>query len=166
MNWKHLALSLTALAGAFAPGAAHASENYLPVLQQKYMWPGTTCDVCHLSVVGTAGTAVQPFAMSLRRTEIGLGPLMSDADLIALLDVAEGFGVDSDLDGSSDADELRGLGDPNDAEVGPGEGAFDGYTAPEYGCARIARSSSDAPWATFSAGLIALLLLRSRRRRA
>ncbi len=170
MKLKQLAISLAAFL-ALSVGAAsnaHASITYLLVVNAAG-WGGQ-CDLCHTAALGMAGTAVQPFAETLK-TEYGLVGMQPDATLQAMLDDlrAREAGthpdglppIDSDEDGAFDIAELENGGNPSDPSVTGGVT----FVLPEYGCLSVAPPSRPSSVPALSAGLVALLLLRSARRR-
>ncbi len=168
MKLKQLAIGLTvgALLGVGAVREAQASVTYLPVVV-SYGWPSSECTLCHTGTLGMAGTAVQPFAQTLK-AEYGLVEMMPSAELEMMLQDMErretenDNPIDSDGDGEFDIAELRGAGNPSDPTVLSGGLS---YEVPEYGCLSVAPPSRPSSLPSLAAGLVALLLLRSARRR-
>lgn len=112
------------------------------------------CLLCHLDLIGAAGTAVQPFALSLK--DAGLKSTSDGAELRQIL---EHLDTDSDGDGVDDVTELTSGTDPNHAEGG--ETSVVEY---RYGCFRVAPGPSRG-YLVF--GLVTLIwIARYRQRRA
>lgn len=153
--WLMAALMLS------TPSTAWASDVFPPYLIEKYAWGGqpNECTLCHLASPGVAGSANKPFAMALRTN--GLIPRITTSLDDALAKLGD---TDSDGDGVSDFDELTMAGDPNDPAILPG--GFVASSPVEYGCVgTIARpSESSSTTALVAAGVVAVALLRSRRR--
>ncbi len=125
-----------------------------------------SCNLCHQSAVGSAGTAQKPFARAL----IARGLVAEDPQALqSAIDALDRDGTDSDGDGVSDVNELHAGTDPNVADAGGGGagggagggGTVAGAAGPvQYGCASTASSS----WFALPLGLLALLFRRRSRR--
>lgn len=155
------------------PGTAQASSNYPPFLQtalEKQLGVPLCvpqCTACHLTNLGGFGT-LNSFGLNLRNVG-GLIPQSKDPAVIAAA-VTKYFTAqpngDSDHDGISDADEIKGGDSPAIAGV-RGQDLF----CPDirYGCAggRIAAAPArnDKP-ALFASALVAACLGAALRRRA
>lgn len=156
-----LFIACLAACGALS-SSAFASAAY-PVLVKQHFevdtLPATppSCTLCHQTDDGGNDTVVRPFGRAL----LSLGAKGNDApSLESALSQVESEGIDSDRDGVSDADELRGAADPN---VGDGStpDPLAGVTLPQTGCSVGARPSAASGW------LFALALgLLARRRRS
>ncbi|PZR07528.1 MAG: hypothetical protein DI536_27020 [Archangium gephyra] len=105
------------------------------------------CALCHAGGVTGRGTVTTPFGAAMRQR----GLLANDD---ASFDTAWSAmtGVDSDLDGVADVQELAAGTDPNGAQGG-------GIAAPEYGC-------SQGLGASPVLALLTALTFRRRRSRA
>lgn len=159
--WRWARLSLTAaLLISAVPSKALATPEYPGVIDGSLQLPEpcprplSRCLICHTTARGGQRTAEQLFAITLR--DYGLtrgneGAALQNA--LAMLPEA----TDSDGDGESDKDELRGCGNPSGEELGIG---------PEYGCdgAHLARDlPSDAPLMLIALGVAGVVVRRRRR---
>lgn len=126
-------LQLTLMSLALG-GAAFASSGY-PTVVHDHLALSTfpQCTLCHTTLAGGAGTANQPFGVSVRNHGAVGGE--QDAKLIAALDALAAANVDSDGDGVPDVTELKTGLNPN---VKHGvDGGTPGPELPEpprYGC--------------------------------
>jgi hypothetical protein len=141
-----------------------ASPEYPGLLQDELDMPcAPQCTVCHRDTNGGTGTAITPFAVTMR--EEGLRGGNQPARMRTALDGLTMGGYDSDGDGRSDIEELRDGANPNQ----PG----DGLLCAQYGC-----GSSVVPnqrrrgvevlilAAVLGFGLVRWRLLPSRRKQA
>ena len=139
------ALGLFAAALSFER-AAGATPEYPLVLDSTY---GTECPqlsrclVCHTTARGGQSTAVQPFAITLRRYGFNRGR-DSGALQSALAQLPDD--VDSDGDGMPDEAELMMCGNPSGDDLGGG---------PQYGC----DGAQLVPWREPDAPLALVALL-------
>ncbi len=165
------------------PALADASPEFVGELQEQLQMQCTPrCSVCHTSNPGSAGTATQPFAVTMKNA--GLAP--GDIDTVGpALESLKGpdkdepsDDIDSDGDGVSDLSELTtGVeADPNDpdsvalAARDPSvPGAGEACELVDYGCgAHVARQPT-APagvWMTVGAAVVILTLALRRRSRS
>lgn len=106
---------------------ALATPDFPVTMESEVPMPcAPTCDVCHTSIVGGAGTVTQPFGVAL--VDRGLLPY----DVSSLAEAMEAVGadaLDSDGDGAGDIAELAEGANPN-----PGGADFCSVPAPRYGC--------------------------------
>lgn len=122
--WAGLAAVLWVGGACFAycqPAAA--SDNY-PAIMDRQLGvecprPLTRCLVCHTTASGGEGTAIQPFAETLRLYGAREGRAGRELALALAALPAE---VDTDADGSPDQEELARCGNPSGAELGVGPG--------------------------------------------
>ncbi|HEU4406569.1 MAG TPA: hypothetical protein VFS43_14985 [Polyangiaceae bacterium] len=152
-------LAPAALAAAllFTSGSASASGGYPTTIASKYGVGAPACTLCHTNPSGGAGTAEQPFAVTMKKYG-----LTGNSATAALEQALEDNTDDSDSDGTPDVDELQNGGDPNSggAAVDPAK----------YGCVEQsnsiagARSSSPRLASLAVAGLVAGFLFLRRRR--
>lgn len=113
------------------------------------------CRLCHAQVVGSAGTAVQPFAETLRRYGISASSSGSDLE-----NVLERLGdEDTDGDGLPDLEELLTGDDPNVE----GCGTVQKILVYEYGCVNLVGARPAGSWVGLA--LAALFWLRRGRAR-
>jgi hypothetical protein len=135
--------------------SAWASSNYPGELQAAVgvdCLP--TCTVCHETAGGGSGTVIQDFGIAMM--ERGLtGGGNTDA-LTTAFDTLTADGVDSDGDGTADADELANGEDPN-----PDGEPFCDVVQPEYGCFNT--SASPASLLGVLGGLLAVGVARRKR---
>jgi hypothetical protein len=149
---RRVAVSILALVAVSGWASdALATLEFAQVLMAAPYERSGDCRLCHAQVVGSAGTAIQPFAATLKR--YGIDASSSGGDLeAAILELGE---EDSDGDGMSDLEELLSGGDPNESCGTPQQ-----VLVYEYGCANLVGSRSQrAAWF----GLFALGLLARRR---
>lgn len=112
------------------------------------------CRLCHAQVIGSAGTANQPFAKTLQR--MGISGTSSGRDLERVL---ERLGdEDSDGDGSPDIEELLTGGDPNEE----GCGSVHQELVYEYGCANLVGARPTHAWLGVIVVGLFVLLRRAR----
>ncbi len=142
----------------FFLASAWASSTYpleIETLAEMPCLP--TCVLCHETNVGGAGTVTREFGLALiDRGLTGGGQLEL---LGTAFDTLVADAVDSDGDGTTDADELAAGDDPN-----PDGAAFCGTEAPitpEYGCFNSAQSPMSA--LAVLGGLLGVGLARRRK---
>lgn len=150
------------LTAAFYAPAVRASETYPGVLQEQVPMPCVPkCTLCHTDDPGILLNFGAPFGQNLKES-YGL-ILQNDDSLINAIEQARADGLDTDLDGKPDIEELQLGTDPNGSEE-------DICDVPRYGCgARIEPESPvDEVSAWFpiavSVALGGLLLRRARAR--
>lgn len=134
--------------------SAWASSSYPPALEDELDMPcAPTCTICHESNAGGQGTVVQEFGLAMMGHELTGG-----SDIPALQAALGGMhtdAIDSDADGTLDADELAAGSDPN-----PGGLPFCDVVVPAYGC------FGGSGGAAAGMGLTSLFGLMALRRRA
>jgi hypothetical protein len=114
--------------------SAWASPNYPTELEALAEMPcAPTCTVCHETNSGGTGTVTAAFGVALM--ERGLTGLGAVDALTSAFDTLVTDAVDSDGDGTFDADELAAGEDPNPDGV-----AFCDTLTPTYGCFNAAQS--------------------------
>jgi MYXO-CTERM domain-containing protein len=135
---------------------ALATATFSLVLLQAPYESKAGCQICHIDALGGAGTAVQPFAETLKQR--GLNKGSSASELSKILDELDD--ADSDDDGRADLEEILSGGDPNTA----GRGKATEVLEYHHGCATLPA----APATGWAAGLLALVAFcfRCRRTRA
>jgi hypothetical protein len=159
--WRRARSSLmAALLVSAMPSRASATPEYPAVIDASLQLPDpcprplSRCLICHTTARGGQRTAEQLFAITLR--DYGLTRGNEGATLQNALGMLPEE-TDSDGDGESDKEELRGCGNPSGEELGIG---------PEYGCdgAHLARElPSDAPFVLIAVGVAGVLVRRRRR---
>jgi hypothetical protein len=153
---RTLRLTLVSLALA---GTAFASSGY-PTVVHDHLALSTfpQCTLCHTTLAGGAGTANQPFGVSVRNHGAVGGE--QDAKLITALDALASANVDSDGDGVPDITELKNGTDPNvKAAVDGGTPAPTLPEPPRYGCGAETTPAVLGLWAA-----LATLAVAFRRR--
>lgn len=155
-----------------APALSGATPNFPGAVQTDLELSFVPqCTLCHDGAPGK-GTVTQPFGLSMRAR--GLVP--GDAGTLSrALDALEAEGKDSNCNGTTDIEDLKGGHDPNTGAVIDGSDkpaleattCGDGPEIPTYGCgAQIAASSAFPPGgAAAVAALLGLSLVRRRRSR-
>lgn len=107
---RHL-LPVLLLAGLVA-SPARASSVFPSILREESGAARTpTCVVCHENNNGGFGTAIKPFSQALEAR--GMGGAAQTGPLRAAFQRLEEDGVDSDMDGTIDFDEIFLFRDPN-----------------------------------------------------
>lgn len=140
--------SLIASVADAKPSFPGQIESYLNL---SYVPP---CSLCHIDGVTGGQTVVTPFGYSIVKHGLSGGK----SGMNTALDAMKASGVDSDGDGVTDIDELIRGTDPSSAANGELSGPKS-----SSGCA-ASGGGSTAPGA-LAAGVAALALLLSRRRR-
>jgi len=108
--------------------SALASGTYPSALESELGMPcQPTCTVCHETNGGGGGTVTRDFGAAMMAR--GLTGGSQTALLTTALDAMAADNVDSDVDGTTDIDELVEGSDPN-----PGAAPFCDVVVPVYGC--------------------------------
>jgi hypothetical protein len=182
---RSLVLTLFVLGALTLAPVVRASPPYPAAVQSDLglsAMPPESCQLCHNNPNGGTGTAVQPFALSMRATGLTGGSNL--AALAAGLKTLDAACTDSDRGGVADIQELRNGTNPDDAKddlmgadagaCGMGDGGVPeggGFVlpqVPEYGwCAmRPGANAGGAGGVTLGAGIgLIAVVRRSRRRR-
>jgi hypothetical protein len=159
MMRKTLLFGIALIAVLALPDEARASATYPAALAAAANMPCVPpCTICHANNSGGIGTAIKPFATSMK----GAGLMPKDDSLIPpALDNLKSQKIDSDGDGVIDVEELAAGDDPNT------KGAGNICGGPTYGCgARIEpRGELDGGAAVLALATAAALLALGRRRR-
>lgn len=124
-----------------APRNILASEEYSGKIAQFYGMPcPPACTLCHTRADGGLLTATTPFGTSARRAGLFCCDPSSVSEVLNALQVG---GNDSDLDGTSDTDELSAGSDPN----GSGENLACAPPArEESGCTTVSGTRLEGEW--------------------
>jgi hypothetical protein len=159
-TWFALLLSAGLI---LATDRASASSVYPTEVEEALMLSAPpACTLCHNSDVGGDGTVVTPFGRSM--IQLGATGDNNRATLREALLESDDQGVDSDVDGVTDLDEIRAGEDPND---NPDPGAFEDLPLPEHGCAvSVTRVNTDPAAITLFFLLVGLACTRRRSRSA
>jgi hypothetical protein len=150
---------------AFGESSAFATSAYVIAIGNNEKYPDFSgdCTLCHTDVAGGAGTITRPFGTALKN-DFGMNGGGDIASVLAALDAAAAAGLDVDMDGAPDVDEVAGGGDPNDPTKGIG-----GAAPPvpvEYGCVgSIAGKRSSTDGTALTVAVLAALALVCKRRR-
>jgi hypothetical protein len=145
---KRLVFAITALAA----GLAHGSSVYPPEIRAHLSLSYTpACTLRHNTPSGGFGTVTTPFGRSMMSRGL---VAQNIASLDTALDALAAEHTDSDGDGVSDIDELKGGSDPNVSGGGS-------VPPPTYGCFDVSGQPA-SPLALLPLAL-AWLLLRVRR---
>jgi hypothetical protein len=132
---------------------ARATLEFAQVLMSEPYERSSDCRLCHAQSIGSAGTATQPFAKTLKRH--GIGATSSASKLEAVLEQLDD--EDSDGDGFTDLEELLTGGDPNVE----GRAETREILVYHYGCANLVGTRPSRVWL----GLVGLSIVSLWRRR-
>ncbi|HEX2675478.1 MAG TPA: hypothetical protein VHM19_02530 [Polyangiales bacterium] len=148
------------LALGLVPGSAHAVPEFPRAIQRALKLSyEPECGLCHAKGNTGVGTAITPFALSMRAHGLNAE---DESSLTKALSALENDAIDSDGDGVIDVDELSEDRNPNSATTSSYSKAGD----PQWGCSLAGAPRSATRSLLAATWLLGVALVaRARRRR-